>query len=253
MALKQKLPQPTENRHPLCRLFSRETSKWRNSYSSLCYGFCASISSDWNIFEVFTTWATQLLKTSRKKPNAGCGGLYDLHVLPPLLSLSFFWSLLAWTKDGVASSRQLTNGPGEMEDPFYNSSFAYGSDAQKLCPSSNDLPRRVSPVISKLKNVSTMKWLLTEPHKFEACDCPGVCVDLLKRSKTCTSCCFISNLNHFSIPIFCRGCHGHQWVWHQRRHSLFACDMKKGRFLHVPADSRDLFLIIMYAPRIPTV
>ena len=32
-----------------------------------------------------------------------------------------------------------------------------------------------------------------------------------------------------------RGCQGHQWVWHQRRHSLFACDMKKGRFLHVPA------------------
>ena len=35
--------------------------------------------------------------------------------------------------------------------------------------------------------------------------------------------------------IFSRGCQGHQWVWHQQRHSLFACDMKKGRFLHVPA------------------
>ena len=34
-----------------------------------------------------------------------------------------------------------------------------------------------------------------------------------------------------------RGCQGHQWVWHQRRHSLFACDMKKGRFLHVPAST----------------
>ena len=34
-----------------------------------------------------------------------------------------------------------------------------------------------------------------------------------------------------------RGCQGHQWVWHQRRHSLFACDLKKGRFLHVPAST----------------
>ena len=38
-----------------------------------------------------------------------------------------------------------------------------------------------------------------------------------------------------STEFFSRGCQGHQWVWHQRRHSLFACDMKKGRFLHVPA------------------
>ena len=38
-----------------------------------------------------------------------------------------------------------------------------------------------------------------------------------------------------SQNFFSRGCQGHQWVWHQRRHSLFACDMKKGRFLHVPA------------------